>query len=114
MIDRRGSASFYNTIQTPVLTCVTRGLAMASFPANSPTCCPTCSQESSSWDGALCSGAETAAVLTGEVNGKKTHRHDGKDWYRQAGEPFIARLWATRSVASFSTDPPVSPNLGVD
>lgn len=94
-------SSFYNTIQTPVLTNVSLAFSVGVVPSELyPHPLPDLfAGEQLVVTGRYRSGAETAVVLTGEVNGMKTRTvYDGQRLVQAGGEPFIARLWATRKV----------------
>ncbi len=94
-------SSFYNTIQTPVLTSVSLAFDEGVAPSELyPHPLPDLfAGEQLVVTGRYRSGAETAVVLAGEVNGVQTRTvYAGQKLVQAGGEPFVARLWATRKV----------------
>lgn len=94
-------SSFYNTIQTPVLTGVSiefdAGVVASDiYPQQLPD---LFAGEQLVVTGRYRSGTETAVIVLGEVNGQEVRTVYPDQRLAQAGgEPFIARLWATRKV----------------
>ncbi len=94
-------SQFYSTIQTPVLTNVSvdfREGVVASdvYPFPLPD---LFAGEQLVLTGRYREGATATVTVSGEVNGEKVrYVYPGQSLAKAGGEPFIARLWATRKV----------------
>ena len=94
-------SQFYNTIQTPVLTGVSidfdAGISASdAYPFPLPD---LFAGEQLVVTGRYRSGADTSVTVFGDINGESVrYVYPNQKLVNAGGEPFIARLWATRKV----------------